>query len=196
MSVSLPQEDNYLTKGLRKKLVQVLHEKGIQDLRVLNAVGRLPRHFFTDSSLCHKVYEDSDFPIPNGRIFGRPFIAARNIELLKLNENNSVLELGTGNGYQACLMAEMNANVYTFEKDRELYGMVSDYFFIKDYPTIIRFIGEGKYGQLTYAPFDRIIISTPVSQVFPKLIEQLKPGGILVANIIEGNSTKQISIEG
>ncbi len=196
MSVSRPQEDTYLTKGLRRDLVQLLGEKGIKDEKVLDAVNSLPRHFFADSALIQRAYEDVDFPIANGKILGRPFIAARNIELLQVNEYDNVLEIGTGSCYQACLMAEMNATVYTFENDRETYSMVTDYFFIKKYPAIHRFIGEGKYGLMTYAPFDKIIISTPVKQVSPKLLEQLKPGGTIVANLIGGTSSKMTRIEG
>ena len=194
MKSSRPQEDTYQHKGLRKQLVQILREAGINDEKVLAAVGSVPRHFFTDTALCQRAYEDIDFPIANGRILGRPFIAARHIELLKVNGGDNVLEIGTGSCYQACLMAEMNANVYTFEKDMETYQMVKNYFFIGNYPSISRFVGEGKYGLETYAPFDRIIINTPIKQIPPKLIEQLKPEGIIVYNLIEGNTVTLMSM--
>ncbi len=193
MSVSRPQEDGYIHKALRRELVQTLREKGITSKRVLDAIGRLPRHFFTDTALCQRAYEDIDFPIANGRILGRPFIAARHIELLKVSDEDNVLEIGTGSCYQACLLAEMNANVYTFERDMETYQMVKNYFFIGNYPSISRFIGEGKYGLEKYAPFDQIIINTPIIQIPPKILEQLKPGGTIVYRIIAGTETKLMS---
>ena len=194
MSVSRPQEDTYIHKGLRRELVQIIREQGIKDKRVLEALGRLPRHFFTDSALLQRAYEDFDFPIANGIILGRPFIAAQNLQLLEVNEYDDVLEIGTGSCYQACLMAEMHASVYTIEKDRESYNMVSHYFFLGNYPSISRFIGEGKYGLPTYAPFDKIIINAPIKQIPPKILEQLKPGGTIVYTINDGTSTKLMSL--
>ncbi len=180
MSVSRPQEDQYMHKGLRIQLVEILRGKGIQDENVLEAIGNLPRHFFVDSGLYRQAYDDVDFPIANGRIIGRPYNVARNIELLNLNKYDRVLEIGTGSCYQACAMSEMKAQVFTIENDRELFDMVGSYFFMKSYQSIKRFLGNGFTGIPSFAPFDKILIMPPMKTIPPALIEQLKPGGTIV----------------
>ena len=188
MSVSRPQEDQYLHKGLRIQLVEILRGKGIQDENVLEALGNLPRHFFVDSGLYRQAYDDVDFPIANGRIIGRPYNVARNIELLNLNKYDRVLEIGTGSCYQACAMSEMKAQVFTIENDRELFDMVGCYFFMKSYQSIKRFFGNGFIGIPSFAPFDKILIMPPMKTIPPALIEQLKPGGTIVYKQIDGSS--------
>ena len=190
MSVSRPQEDQYMHKGLRIQLVEILRGKGIQDENVLEAIGNLPRHFFVDSGLYRQAYDDVDFPIANGRIIGRPYNVARNIELLNLNKYDRVLEIGTGSCYQACVMSEMKAQVFTIENDRELFDMVGCYFFMKSYQSIKRFFGNGFTGIPSFAPFDKILIMPPVKTIPPALIEQLKPGGTIVYKDL--NRTSQI----
>jgi len=194
MPVSRPQEDTYLHKGLRKQLVQILREKGIVNEEVLEAIGNVPRHFFVDSSLYRQAYDDVDFPITNGRILTRPYYVARNIELLNLNLYDKVLEIGTGSCYQACVMSTMKAQVYTIEKDKEEYEMAKYYFFLKNYPLIRRFYGNGMAGLPSFAPFDKIFIAAPVKEAPQALLEQLKPGGIMVFTMEGRTSSKLTSI--
>ena len=171
-------------------MVEILRGKGIQDENVLEAIGNLPRHFFVDSGLYRQAYDDVDFPIANGRIIGRPYNVARNIELLNLNKYDRVLEIGTGSCYQACAMSEMKAQVFTIENDRELFDMVGCYFFMKSYQSIKRFFGNGFIGIPSFAPFDKILIMPPMKTIPPALIEQLKPGGTIAYKDL--NRTSQI----
>jgi len=188
MSVSRPQEDQYLHKGLRLQSVEIMRVNGIQDESVLEAIGNLPRHFFVDSGLYRQAYDDVYFPIANGRIIGRPYNVARNIELLNLNKYDRVLEIGTGSCYQACVMSEMKAQVFTIENDRVLFDMVGRYFFMKSYQSIKRFFGNGFTGIPSFAPFDKILIMPPVKTIPLVLIEQLKPGGTIVYKDINRTS--------
>ncbi|MBS1586211.1 MAG: protein-L-isoaspartate(D-aspartate) O-methyltransferase [Bacteroidetes bacterium] len=191
---SKPREDNYLHKGLRRQLVQTLREKGISDERVLAAIEAIPRHFFLDPAFERIAYEDRAFPINAGQTISQPYTVAYMSQLLDVKKYEKVLEIGTGSAYQACVLAELGAMVYTIERQKALYDFVGDFFFLKHYPNIKRFYGDGYIGLQSFAPFDKVIVTAAAPYVPPKLIEQLKPGGIAVIPVGDENGQKMLRI--
>lgn len=191
---SKPKEDNYLHKGLRKQLVQTLREKAIKDEKVLAAIESIPRHFFLDPAFERIAYEDRAFPIAAGQTISQPYTVAFQSQLLEIKKFDKVLEIGTGSAYQACVLAELGAMVYTIERQKALYDFVGQFFFLRNYPNIKRFYGDGFEGLPTFAPFDKIIITAAAPFVPPKLVEQLKPGGLMVAPVGDDKGQKMLRI--
>jgi protein-L-isoaspartate(D-aspartate) O-methyltransferase len=175
-----PTEDTYRYKGLRKKLVDLIRSKGINDEKVLNAIERVPRHFFLDSAFDEKAYEDRAFPIGEDQTISQPYTVAYQTELLELKPFQKVLEIGTGSAYQSTVLAEMGVQVYTIERQRKLFDANKNFLWIKKYLSIKFFFGDGYEGLPTYAPFDRVLITAAAKEVPQKLINQLKVGGMMV----------------
>ncbi len=184
-------EDKHVHKGLRKQMVDLLREKGITDESVLTAINAVPRHYFLDSAFVTHAYEDRAFPIGEGQTISHPHTVAYQTQLLQINKSDKVLEIGTGSVYQATILAEMGARVYTIERQKKLFDLHKDYVFKSKYPTIKFFYGDGFEGLPTYAPFDKIIITAAAPFIPPKLVEQLKPGGIMVLPVNEGDGDQQ-----
>jgi len=184
-------EDKHVHKGLRKQMVDLLREKGITDESVLTAINAVPRHYFLDSAFLTHAYEDRAFPIGEGQTISHPHTVAYQTQLLQINKSDKVLEIGTGSVYQATILAEMGARVYTIERQKKLFDLHIDYVFKNKYPTIKFFFGDGFVGLPTYAPFDKIIITAAAPFIPPKLVEQLKPGGIMVLPVNEGEGDQQ-----
>lgn len=191
---SLPKDDNYLHKGLRKQLVQTLREKGIKDERVLAAIETIPRHFFLDPAFERQAYEDRAFPIAAGQTISQPYTVAFQTQLLDLKKFDKVLEIGTGSAYQATVLGELGVSLYTIERQKELYDYVGKFFFLKKYPNIRRFYGDGFEGLPSYAPFDKIIITCGAPFIPPKLVAQLKPGGLMVIPVGEDGKQKMLRV--
>lgn len=179
-------EDTYRHKGLRKKLVDLLKEKGITDERVLDAILLLPRHYFLDSAFDEKAYEDKAFPIAVGQTISQPYTVAYQSQLLEIKPFDKVLEIGTGSAYQACVLAEMGAQVFTIERQKALFDHNRQFSYLKKYPNIKFFYGDGFEGLPTYAPFDKVIITAAAPFIPEKLIAQLKTGGKMVIPLGEG----------
>ena len=175
-----PTEDTYRHKGLRKKLTDVIRKKGITDDRILEAIYRIPRHFFLDSAFDDVAYEDRAFPIGEGQTISQPYTVAYQTFLLHVKPFEKVLEIGTGSVYQACVLAELGAQVYTIERQKKLFDLNKDFPYLKKYPNIKFFYGDGYDGLPTYAPFDKVLITAAAPEIPPKLIEQLKVGGLMV----------------
>lgn len=182
-----PTVDEYRHKGLRRKLVDVITAKGITDEQVLAVVGNIPRHFFLDSAFDDVAYEDRAFPIGEGQTISQPFTVAYQTQLLQLQPNMKVLEIGTGSAYQAVVLAEMGVKVFTIERQKKLFESNKTFAFLKKYINIKFFYGDGFLGLPTYGPFDRVIITAAAPIVPPKLIEQLKPGGMMVIPLGAGD---------
>ena len=180
-----PIEDTYRHKGLRKKLKDTVAAKGITDQRVLDAIGSLPRHFFLDSAFDEAAYEDKAFPIGEGQTISQPYTVAYQTQLLDVAPFMKVLEIGTGSAYQAVILAEMGVQVYTIERQRKLFDANKQFLFLKKYPAVKFFYGDGYEGLPTFAPFDRILITAAAPAIPPKLIQQLKPGGKMVIPVGE-----------
>lgn len=189
-----PTEDNYRHKGLRKKLVQLIQSKGISDERVLDAMLELPRHFFLDSAFDELAYEDRAFPIGEGQTISQPYTVAYQSQLLEIKPFMKVLEIGTGSAYQAVVLAEMGAQVYTIERQKKLFDANKSFAFLKKYLSIKLFYGDGYEGLPTYAPFDRVIITAAAPEIPQKLIEQLKPGGMMVIPLGSGDVQQMMRI--
>ena len=189
-----PTEDTYRHKGLRKKLVQGIQAKGISDERVLDAVLEVPRHFFLDSAFDEAAYEDRAFPIGEGQTISQPYTVAYQSQLLEVKPFMKVLEIGTGSAYQAVVLAEMGAQVYTIERQKKLFESNKIFQFLKKYPTIKFFYGDGYEGLPTFAPFDRVIITAAAPEIPQKLIEQLKPGGMMVIPLGAGDVQRMMRI--
>ena len=189
-----PTEDTYRHKGLRKKLVQGIHAKGISDDRVLDAVLEVPRHFFLDSAFNEKAYEDKAFPIGEGQTISQPYTVAYQSQLLEVKPFQKILEIGTGSAYQAVVLAEMGAQVYTIERQKKLYENNKSFQFLKKYPSIKFFYGDGYEGLPTYAPFDRVIITAAAPEIPQKLVQQLKPGGMMVIPLGAGDLQQMMRI--
>lgn len=181
-----PTEDTYRHKGLRKKLVQTVKTKGITDEKVLHAIERIPRHFFLDSAFDEVAYEDKAFPIAEKQTISQPYTVAYQSQLLEIKTFDKVLEIGTGSAYQACVLADMGAQVYTIERQKKLFDSNKNFAFLKKYPNIKFFYGDGYEGLPTYAPFDKILITAAAPDIPKKLVEQLKPGGIMVIPVGTG----------
>lgn len=179
--------DSFEAKGKRKKLIDELRQKGITDEGVLNAINKVPRHDFMDPAFLNHAYIDKAFPISSGQTISQPYTVAVQSSLLQVKKRDKILEIGTGSGYQAAILAEMGAKVYTIERYRELYikaqrtltslGYSADFFY-----------GDGYEGKSQYGPFDGIIITAATREVPDKLLRQLKTGGRLVVPIGDYNS--------
>lgn len=182
-----PTEDGYRHKGLRKKLVDVITAKGITDEDVLAAIGRVPRHFFLDSAFDELAYEDRAFPIGEGQTISQPYTVAYQSQLLAVKPSMKVLEIGTGSAYQAVILAELGAKVFTIERQKALFDSNKQFALLRKYPAIKFFYGDGYQGLPTYAPFDRVIITAAAPDIPQKLLQQLRPGGMMVIPVGEGN---------
>jgi protein-L-isoaspartate(D-aspartate) O-methyltransferase len=184
-------EDTYRHKGLRKKLIDSIRDKGITDENVLNAMMNIPRHFFMDTALEHIAYQDRAFPIGEGQTISQPYTVAYQTELLQVKPHEKILEIGTGSAYQAMVLAEMGANVFTIERQKKLFDTNKNFKLRQRYPSIKYFYGDGFEGLPTYAPFDKIIITAAAPFIPPKLIDQLKTGGKMVIPL-EGNGIQKM----
>jgi protein-L-isoaspartate(D-aspartate) O-methyltransferase len=185
-----PTEDTYRHKGLRKKLVDIVKGKGITDEKVLAAIEKIPRHFFLDSAFDDVAYEDKAFPIAEGQTISQPYTVAYQTQLLEIKPFDKVLEIGTGSAYQAVVLAELGAQVFTIERQKKLFDSNKEFGFIRKYPNIKYFYGDGFEGLPTFAPFDKVIITAAAPFIPPKLVEQMKVGAMMV--IPEGSGDLQI----
>ena len=172
-------EDSYRHKGLRKQLVETLRAKGITNEAVLSAINEVPRHIFLDSSFVELAYQDKAFPIGSGQTISQPMTVAFQTQLLQVEKGMKVLEIGTGSGYQTCVLAAMGTKVFSIERQRNLYFKTKE--ILEQMPFRVKtFLGDGFEGLPTYAPFDRVIITAGAPSLPPALVEQMKAGGIMV----------------
>ena len=172
-------KDTYLHKGLRKKLVEQLREKGIRSEAVLDAINTVPRHRFMDSSFVKFSYSDQAFPIGAGQTISQPFTVASQTQLLEVRPRDKVLEVGTGSGYQTAVLLEMGARVFTIERQRELF--LKSQRVLSELGYKARFYyGDGYEGVPAYAPYDRILVTAGAPDIPEKLFDQLATGGIMV----------------
>lgn len=181
--------DTYRHKGLRKILVEEVRSKGIDQEKVLDAMMKVPRHYFMDTSFIKYAYKDQAFPIACGQTISQPFTVAWQTQLLDVNRHNKVLEIGTGSGYQTAILIEMGAKVYTIERQHELYIKAQSFLPSIGYKAHF-FYGDGYEGKVSYGPFDRILVTAGAGEIPEKLKDQLKTGGILVIPL--GDSHSQV----
>ena len=181
-------EDSYRHKGMRRQLVKTVQAQGISDERVLAAIGKIPRHFFFENALVEHAYEDKAFPIGAGQTISQPYTVAFQSQLLQIKPGDKILEIGTGSGYQAIVLLELGANVYTIEYQKTLYEQTKSFLPNMGY-TPNFFYGDGSQGLSRYAPYDKIIVTAGAPTVPNALIDQLKVGGCLVIPV--GNQKTQ-----
>ncbi|MFC4261960.1 protein-L-isoaspartate(D-aspartate) O-methyltransferase [Ferruginibacter yonginensis] len=187
-------QDTYRHKGLRKKLLELLRTKGITDEAVLTAMNNIPRHFFMDSALDNIAYEDRAFPIDADQTISQPYTVAYQTQLLQLKPNDKVLEIGTGSIYQATVLAELGTKVFTIERQKKLFDKTKQYIFKDKYPNLKFFYGDGFEGLPTFAPFDKVLITAAAPIIPPKLIAQLKTGGMMVIPLGEGETQQMLRL--
>ncbi|MCK5846492.1 MAG: protein-L-isoaspartate(D-aspartate) O-methyltransferase [Bacteroidales bacterium] len=174
--------DTYRHKGMRRALVEEITNKGITDMSVLKAIGKIPRHEFLDSSFDRFAYNDVAFPIGSGQTISQPYTVAFQSEMLEIKRGDKILEVGTGSGYQACVLSELGAKVYSIERQKKLYDKTSKFLSKLGYHLNL-FYGDGYAGLPTYGPFDKIIITAGAPEIPKKLLLQLKIGGWMVVPI-------------
>ncbi len=172
--------DNYRHKGMRRRLIEQLRRKGIRDEAVLSAMERLPRHFFLDKAFEEQAYEDNPFPIGNEQTISQPYTVAFQTEWLELRPRLKVLEIGTGSGYQAAVLAMMGARVYTVERYEALYVKAQELLHALGLKNVRCYFRDGNKGLPEHAPFDRIIATAGAVEVPEALRQQLAVGGMLV----------------
>ena len=185
-------EDNYRQRGLRNKLVKVLQNKGIKDNRTLAAIGKVPRHVFFENAFLEHAYQDKAFPIGEGQTISQPYTVAFQTEKLEVKPGDKVLEIGTGSGYQACVLLEMGAKVFTIEYNKKLYETAKAFLPKLGYKPFF-FFGDGSKGIPAKAPYDKIIVTAGAPVVPDALIDQLGDGGILVIPV--GDRNKQVMLK-
>ncbi len=188
------RKDTFRHKGLRARLVQTIREKGIKDEKVLDAIYRMPRHLFMDTGFINFAYKDQAFPIGEGQTISQPFTVAFQTELLEVEKHQKILEIGTGSGYQAAILLEMGARVYTIERQRTLYLKTQTMLYGMGYKAKC-FYGDGFKGLKSFEPFDRILITAAAPEVPDTLLSQLKIGGKLVVPIGGSFSQRMFLIE-
>lgn len=172
--------DSHKHQGLRKKLVEIIRQKGITDLRVLEAINAIPRHLFMDSSFLDHAYQDKAFPIAAGQTISQPYTVAFQTQLLNLTKGSKILEIGTGSGYQAAVLCKLGAKVYTIERQQELYRRTKLFLDKIGFKPKKMIFGDGYKGLPDEAPFDGIIVTAGAPFIPKPLLSQLKVGGRLV----------------
>jgi protein-L-isoaspartate(D-aspartate) O-methyltransferase len=183
--MTLLLKDTFKHKGLRQKLVDVLKVKGITDVNILKAIGNVPRHLFMDSGFLDYAYKDMAFPIAADQTISQPYTVAFQTELLQVKKEDKILEIGTGSGYQAAVLCELGARVYSIERQQELFKKTSVFLPKIGYRPKKLIFGDGYKGLPDEAPFDSIIVTAGAPFVPKPLLSQLKIGGRLVIPVGE-----------
>ena len=187
-------DDSYKHKGMRERLVSEIRRKGIRDEKVLNAVQQVPRHLFMESGFERFAYKDQAFPIGAGQTISQPFTVAFQTSLLDVKKGDKVLEVGTGSGYQAAILAVMGIKLYTIERHKELYLKSMKLLTELGYQVNF-FFGDGHKGLPQFAPFDSILVTAASGEIPDELVKQLKTGGKMVIPVGGKFSQKMILLE-
>jgi protein-L-isoaspartate(D-aspartate) O-methyltransferase len=190
----MTEKDDLRHQGMRKKLADSLKVKGIREPQVLNAIRKVPRHLFMESSFIHFAYKDQAFPIGSGQTISQPYTVAFQTQLLGVEKNDKVLEVGTGSGYQAAVLLEMGAKVFTIERQKELYLKAQSFLPEIGYHPAC-FFGDGYQGLPNFAPFDKILVTAGATSVPAALKEQLKIGGRMVIPVGKSNRQEMIVVD-
>ncbi|MEC3879049.1 protein-L-isoaspartate(D-aspartate) O-methyltransferase [Parapedobacter sp. 10938] len=185
--------DNYRERGARKQLVELLKRRGIEDKRVLAAIGKVPRHYFFDETFWNQAYRDIAFPIGDGQTISQPYTVAYQTELLHIESGDRVLEIGTGSGYQTCILVELGAEVYTIERQKNLYNRTVQVLPYMGYKPHF-FLGDGSKGVPKHAPYDKILVTAGAPFVPDVMLKQLRVGGLLVIPVGSEKEQKMMTV--
>lgn len=178
-------KDTFKHQGLRQQLVNLLRDKGIKDTNVLEAINKVPRHLFMDSGFIDHAYQDKAFPIAANQTISQPYTVAFQTELLQIQPKSKILEIGTGCGYQTAVLLELEATVYSIERQKELYKLTSKFLPKIGYRVKQLIFGDGYKGLIEQAPFNGIIVTAGAPFVPKPLLSQLSIGGRLVIPVGE-----------
>lgn len=187
-------KDTYQHKGLRQKLVRTLEDKGIQNKKVLAAINALPRHFFLEKAFEEWAYQDKAFPIGNEQTISQPYTVAYQTELLEIKKRDKVMEIGTGSGYQAAILALLGARVYTIERQEALYNKTNALLNLIEVGNIRTYFRDGYKGLPEYAPFEKILVTAGATTIPEALPNQLKIGGYLVIPLGDAKTQRMLRI--
>jgi len=187
-------KDTFKHRGLRQQLVKTIEDKGIKDEKVLEAIGKIPRHLFMDSGFIDHAYQDKPFPIAADQTISQPYTVAYQTELLQVKKGDKILEIGTGSGYQAAVLIELGAKLYSIERQQELFKKTSNFLPKLGYRAKKLIFGDGYIGLKEEAPFDSIIVTAGAPFVPKPLLNQLKIGGRLVIPVGEDVQTMTLFI--
>lgn len=182
--------DDYRHKGLRKKLEETIRSKGITDVKVLEAIGSLPRHQFLDTAFEEQAYEDRAFPIGAGQTISQPYTVAYQTTLLDVKKRDKILEIGTGSGYQSAILSMLGARVFTIERQESLFFKTNYLLQQLGLGNIRTFLKDGFKGLPEFAPFDKVLITAAPEEIPTELVKQLKAGGRMV--FPKGGKGKQV----
>ncbi len=172
---------------MRQKLINELRTKGITDEGILSAFMEIPRHYFLDKAFSDWAYKDVAFPIDADQTISQPYTVAVQTTLLNVKKGDKILEIGTGSGYQACVLSYLGAKVYTIERQKKLFDKTSKFLQDIGFGQVRTLYGDGYLGTPRFAPFDKILLTAAATEIPQQLIDQLKPGGIMVAPLGSGD---------
>lgn len=187
-------KDSYQHQGLRRNLVKTLQVKGISDPAVLSVIGKIPRHYFFEKAFVEWAYQDKAFPIGNAQTISQPYTVAYQTQLLEIKKRDSVMEIGTGSGYQAAVLASLGARVYTIERHEVLSLSAKKKLTEMGYRGIRFYYKDGYKGLPEFAPFDKIIVTAAAPAVPEALKQQLKIGGKLVIPVGDRRGQQMLRI--
>ncbi len=188
------RRDNYKLKGLRLRMVKHLMSLGIEDVKVLQAMLEIPRHYFVETGFEEWAYRDQAFPIASDQTISRPYTVALQTSLLKLTGREKVLEIGTGSGYQTTVLSMLSNRVYTIERQVVLFKQSNKLFADMDIFNIRNFHGDGYQGLGKRAPFDRIIVTAGANDIPQMLVDQLAPQGIMVIPVVNNDKQEMLVV--
>ena len=186
-------KDDFKTQGMRRKLIFIVREKGITDERVLDAMMRVPRHLFMDKDFLRHAYTDAAFKIGSGQTISQPYTVAYQTSLLDVKKGDKILEIGTGSGYQTCVLLELGAKVFSIERQKDLYDKVKAFLPSIQYNPKL-FYGDGYKGLPAFAPFDKILVTCGAPFIPQELLGQLRIGGTLVIPVGAGRTQVMTSV--
>lgn len=186
-------QDTYKHKGMRKQLINVLRDKGITSEKVLQAFDKVPRHYFLDKAFDTQAYSNMAFRIGADQTISHPFTVAFQSQLLDIQKNDKVLEVGTGSGFQTAILCELEAKVYSIERQKELFLKTKPFLAKLGYRATLKY-GDGYAGWATYGPFDKIIVTCGAPLIPEELVKQLKPNGKMIIPVGEGEEQEMIFI--
>lgn len=186
--------DTYRHKGLRRRLIALLAEKGITNSKVLSTMSLIPRHEFLDSALADQAYMDKALPITSEQTISQPYTVAFQTQLLDPKPDEVILEVGTGSGYQAAVLSLLCRKLYSIERHETLYTETTLLLKKLGYTRVITLLGDGYLGSPRHAPFDKILVTAGADTIPETLLSQLKVGGTMVIPQGEGDSKDMLHI--